>query len=118
MYTRNQKDKLTPQDIRHYNLLIWKIIGGCFLFFVLMITLTWLGLFGTLPSFRDLENPKSNQASIIFSEDKEELGNYYIQNRSSVNYSQISPNVINALIATEDKRFYDHSGIDFRRNMT
>ena len=118
MYTRNQKDKLTPQDIKHYNLLIWKVIGGCFLFFVLMITLTWLGLFGPLPSFRDLENPKSDQASIIFSEDKEELGNYFVHNRSNVTYKQISPNVLNALIATEDKRFYDHSGIDFRRNFT
>jgi penicillin-binding protein 1A len=118
MYIRNQKDKLTPQDIRHYNFVIWKIIGGCFLLFVLLITLTWLGVFGPLPTFRDLENPKSNQASIIFSEDKEELGNYYVQNRSNVTYKQISPNVLNALIATEDKRFKDHSGIDFRRNFT
>ena len=118
MYIRNQKDKLTPEDIKRYNLIVWKIIGGCFGFFILMITLTGLGVFGSLPSFRDLENPKSNQASIIYSEDKEELGNYYVQNRSNVNYNQISPNVINALIATEDKRFYEHSGIDFQRNFT
>ncbi len=118
MYVRNKEDKLTPQDIKRYNLIIWKIIGGCFLVFVLLITLTWLGAFGSLPTFRDLENPKSNQASIIFSEDKQELGNYFVQNRSNVTYKQISPNVLNALIATEDKRFKDHSGIDFRRNFT
>lgn len=118
MWTKNTKDKLTPQDIKHYNLFVWKFIGGCFGFVILIITLTWLGVFGQLPSFRDLENPKSNQASEIISSDKQVLGTYYVENRSNVNYKDISPNVINALIATEDKRFYEHSGIDFSRIFT
>jgi penicillin-binding protein 1A len=118
MWTKNAKDKLTAQDIRRYNLMVWKFIGICFGLVILLIVVTWLGLFGTLPSFRDLENPKSNQATIIYSADKQELGTYYVENRSNVNYKDISPNVINALIATEDKRFLEHSGIDFSRSFT
>ena len=107
--------KLSAQDIKRYNGYIWKFFGGCFLLLVLLIVATYLGLFGALPSFRDLENPKSNQASEIISSDKEILGTYYVENRSSVSYKEISPNVIHALVATEDERFYQHSGIDFRR---
>jgi penicillin-binding protein 1A len=113
MWTKTNKDKLTPQDIRRYNLVIWKVIGGCFAFLILLIVMTWFGVFGTLPSFRDLENPKSNLASQVISEDKEQLGAYFVQNRSPVVYKDLSPNVIHALVATEDKRFYLHSGIDF-----
>ena len=107
--------KLSAQDIKRYNGYIWKFFGGCFLLLVLLIVATYLGLFGALPSFRDLENPKSNQASEIISSDKQILGTYYVENRSSVTYKEISPNVIHALVATEDERFYQHSGIDFRR---
>ena len=110
--------KLAPQDIRRYNWYIWRIVIGCFAFLALLITATYFGLFGQLPSFRDIENPKSNQASEVISADKVVLGTYYIENRSSVNFSQLSPNVVNALIATEDTRFYEHSGIDFRRSFT
>lgn len=107
--------KLSQQDIKRYNGYIWKFFIGCFLLFALLILATFLDVFGPLPSFRDLENPKSNQATEIISSDKEILGTYYVQNRSNVTYTQISPNVTNALVATEDERFYDHSGIDFRR---
>jgi penicillin-binding protein 1A len=110
--------KLAPEDIRRYNWYLWRTVIGCFVFFVLLLLVTYLGLFGPLPSFRDLENPKSNQATEVLSADKVVLGTYYIQNRSSVNFSQLSPNVVNALIATEDNRFYDHAGIDFRRSFT
>lgn len=107
--------KLTQEDIKRYNGYIWKLVAGCFLLVALIIVATYLGVFGSLPSFRDLENPKSNQASEIVSSDKQVLGTYYVENRSSVTYKQISPNVIHALIATEDERFMEHSGIDFRR---
>ncbi len=102
-------------DFRRYNLTFWKLIAGVFFFFVLLFLAVAFQLFGKLPSFRDLENPKSNLASEILSEDKQVLGTYYVQNRSNVTYNQLSPNVVHALIATEDTRFYDHSGIDFRR---
>src|SRR5580692_9073305 len=105
--------KLADQDIRRYNRMLWKTVIGCFAFLILMLLVTYLGLFGSLPSFRELENPKSNQASEVISSDKVVLGTYYVENRSSVTYSQLSPNVVNELIATEDTRFYEHSGIDF-----
>lgn len=113
-----KKDTITQTEISHYNKLFWKIILGFIAFIFLIIVATGFGLFGELPSFRDLENPKSNQASIIYTSDKQELGNYFVQNRSSIRYQDISANVINALISTEDVRFKDHSGIDFKRTFT
>ena len=113
-----QKNTLTKADISRYNKIFWKCLAGLIAFIALVLMATSFGLFGELPSFRDLENPKSNQASIIYTEDKTELGNYFVQNRSNIRYQDISPNVINALISTEDVRFKDHSGIDFKRTFT
>ncbi|WP_342645779.1 transglycosylase domain-containing protein [Mucilaginibacter sp. CSA2-8R] len=110
--------KLTVPEIRSYNALIWKIALGFLAIFIVIIALTAFGAFGPLPSFRDLENPKSNQASEILTSDNHVLGTYYVQNRSNVTYKEISPNVIHALIATEDNRFMNHSGIDFGRAFT
>ncbi len=112
--------KLSQQDIKRYNWYIWRFFIGGFAFVVLLLVFTSLGLFGTLPSFRDLENPKSNLASEIISEDKVLLGKYYENenNRSRVNYNEISQNAINALVATEDKHFFSHSGIDFWRTFS
>ncbi len=70
------------------------------------------GFFGKMPTFEELENPKSNLASEVFSSDGKLLGKYYIENRSNTQYQDLSPNVINALIATEDARFEEHSGVD------
>ncbi|HVV54551.1 MAG TPA: transglycosylase domain-containing protein [Mucilaginibacter sp.] len=110
--------KLSQQDIRRYNWYIWKFFIGCVLLMALLIVITYLGAFGPLPSFRDLENPKSEQASEIISSDQQLLGTYYVKNRLNVTYKEISPNVIHALVATEDERFYEHSGIDFRRTFS
>jgi penicillin-binding protein 1A len=112
------KDKLSQEDIRKYNFRLWKVLIGGMVLFALFIMAIGFGLFGTLPSFRDIEHPKSNQASEIMADDNRVLGTYFIQNRSNVAYAQISPNVINALIATEDVRFKEHSGIDFKRTFT
>ncbi len=68
--------------------------------------------FGELPDLKVLENPKTELASELYSADGELLGKYFRQNRSNVRYEDLSPNLINALIASEDIRFYDHSGID------
>lgn len=70
--------------------------------------------FGELPSFEELENPKSNLASEVFTSDGKVLGKYFYQNRTNVNFEDISPFIAQALIATEDERYEDHSGIDFR----
>ena len=111
-------NQLSGEDIHRYSNRFWKWILGVVFFCALLIFSTGLGLFGKLPSFRDLENPKSNLASEVISGDEVILGTYFIQNRSNVRYDEISPNIINALIATEDIRFYSHSGIDFKRTFT
>ncbi|QPH41693.1 transglycosylase domain-containing protein [Pedobacter endophyticus] len=109
---------LSSQEIRKYSLMIWKILIGGIALFAIFISMIGFGLFGALPSFRDIEHPKSNQASEIIAEDGRTLGTYFVQNRSNVTYKEISPNVINGLIATEDTRFKEHSGIDFKRTFT
>lgn len=81
---------------------------------LLMIFTVRIGLWGPMPSFEELENPRSNLASEIYSSDGVLLGTFFIQNRSNVQFEEISPNMINALIATEDIRFHYHSGIDSR----
>nr|WP_068887956.1 transglycosylase domain-containing protein [Pedobacter panaciterrae] len=109
---------LSQEDIRKYNFTLWKLLIGGIVLFSLFIVCIGFGLFGELPSFRDIEHPKSNQASEIVTDDGRVLGTYFVQNRSNVTYPEISPNVINALIATEDIRFREHSGIDFKRTFT
>ena len=91
----------------------WIIFCAPFVFFVSMILLVMLGVFGALPSFKDLENPQRKLATNIMSADGVILGTFHIENRSVVNYSDLSPHLVNALIATEDIRFHEHSGIDF-----
>jgi penicillin-binding protein 1A len=110
--------QLSKEDIRKYNFRIWKLLAGGIVVFSLFIIAIGFGVFGTLPSFRDIEHPKSNQASEILADDGKVLGTYFVQNRSNISYQEISPNVINALIATEDVRFKEHSGIDFKRTFT
>ena len=85
------------------------IIGVALLFFLISI-----GLFGKLPDTKELENPKSFLASEIISADNQLLGKYYIENRSNLHYEDLPENLVNALIATEDARFHNHSGIDMR----
>ncbi len=67
-----------------------------------------------MPSFEELENPKSNIATQVISEEGKVLGTFAIENRTFVDYKQLSPNLGIALVATEDERFFDHSGIDPR----
>ena len=93
---------------------LWLIFAGVWAFIFLFFLLLSLGWLGFMPSFEELENPKSNQASEVVASDGEILGFIGIENRSNVTYDDISPNLINALIATEDVRFYKHSGIDAR----
>src|SRR6478609_7485703 len=100
--------------------IFWKIVIGAVAVFILFILLTMLGVFGRLPKLKELENPSILQASEVIASDGTLMGRFYSEkgNRSIVNYRDISPNVVNALVATEDERFYDHSGIDFRRTLS
>lgn len=99
--------------------IFWRIFLFGFLAFVLIIVLANFGVFGKMPSLQDLENPTIHQASEVIANDGTLMGKYYTErgNRSNVKYRDISPNVINALIATEDERFYDHAGIDFKSTL-
>ncbi|MDF2479154.1 MAG: peptidase [Sphingobacterium sp.] len=114
----SKKNQLTESDIKRYTFNFWKIIIGIVALGFLFILSIRMGLFGKLPSFSDLENPKSNLASEVITEDHKVLGTYYVQNRSNVKYSELSPYLVKALVSTEDKRFYDHSGIDYSRTFT
>ncbi len=94
--------------------ILWSVFFYGLLAVVLLFTAANFGLFGKMPSLKDLENPEADLASEVYSADGKLMGKYYAENRSEVKYSEISPNVINALIATEDERFNEHSGIDGR----
>jgi len=94
--------------------IFWKIFFAGLGIFILLLILINFGLFGTLPSLKELENPSIMLASEVYADDGTLMGKYYKDksNRSNVEYKDISKNAINALLATEDKRFYEHSGID------
>ena len=93
---------------------VWKLfLGGLVLMFLLFF-LTSLGLFGKLPTFEQLENPQNDLASQVISEDGKTIGKYFKENRTPVKFKDLPENLVNALIATEDARFYEHSGIDVR----
>ena len=112
-------EKEKPKGKRKNRLVrrLWKAFFAFILFIVLFLTAinyNFLNLFGDMPGLERLENPKSELASEIYSEDNVLIGKYFRENRSPVEYEELSPNLINALIATEDARFFKHSGIDFR----
>lgn len=91
---------------------LWKLYGYGLAAVVVFFLLTSLGLFGKLPDLKELENPTSNLASEIYSSDSVLIGKFYIDNRTNIEYKDLPQNLVQALIATEDERFYDHSGID------
>lgn len=93
--------------------LFWTIVIAPFAIVIMMVLLAICGAFGSLPSFEELENPRSNMATEIISADGVSLGSYYVENRSYTDYTELSPSLVAALVATEDARFYSHSGIDF-----
>ncbi len=88
--------------------------GSIVLFLLLLLLLVRIGAFGKLPSKKDLVNIRNDNATEVWSADGVLLGKYYTQNRTNVNHKDISPHLINALIATEDARFFQHQGIDLR----
>ncbi len=90
----------------------WKIFaGGVFLIFLLFLLASW-GIFGSLPDETSLENPEKDLATQIVSEDGEVIGKFFKENRTPVQFEDLPVHLVNALIATEDVRFYDHAGID------
>ena len=118
-----KKNNKTKQIVKW----LWIVAMTPFAVLALMLTLTAIGAFGRMPSFEELENPKSNLATEIYADNGQTIGSFFVQNRSYVQYSDLYPQdstamltvaghdvppLAAALIATEDARFYTHSGID------
>ncbi len=94
-----------------------KIGGGIAAGLLLFIIAFWIYLYSGLPSIQQLENPQTASASRVLSRDGEVLDRFYTENRTDVSMDEISPDVIHALVATEDHRFYNHWGIDMVRTL-
>ena len=121
--TQRKKTGVSPKTIKW----IWCAALAPFVFVGVLLLLTALGVFGRMPSFEELENPRSNLATEIYSEDGKVIGTFFVQNRSYVQYADLFPAdstlrirldgyevppIVAALISTEDVRFRGHSGID------
>ena len=120
---KKKKTDVSPKTIKW----IWCLAFAPFALLFFMLLLTAFGLFGRMPSFEELENPRSNLATEIYSEDGKVIGTFFVQNRSYVQYADLFPSdstlrirldgyevppIVAALISTEDIRFRGHSGID------
>ncbi len=92
----------------------WLLIWSPFIILFILLTLISCEIFFDLPSVEELQNPKSNLATVIYSCDGKTLGKYYAENRVSVKYYELDKDLVDALIATEDARFKEHSGVDLR----
>lgn len=107
-----EKKKEENKNKRRFVIWFWLLFGGPIVgIFVFVLCIR---MFGDLPNTEELQNPKTFLATEIYSSDMKVLGKYYAENRTNVKFKNISPHVVNALVATEDARFFDHSGIDLR----
>ena len=102
------KDETRKKIIKWF----WILFISPIVLVALLIVMVWC--FADIPSFEELENPDSKLATQVIAEDGEILTTFHIENRSYVSYDELSPNLVNAAIATEDVRFHNHSGIDFK----
>lgn len=107
--THSSKDRIKkPVKI------LWIAFFSGFGLLLLLVLFASIGLLGSMPSIEELQNPSVSQASQVFADDGSIMGKFYLEDRVNVNYKDISPYVIKALVATEDERYYEHSGIDAR----
>ncbi|TWR31069.1 penicillin-binding protein [Mucilaginibacter pallidiroseus] len=100
--------RIKNRYLRYFTIFIYFII-----IFFCAIELNFLWLFGYSPDMEDIKMPTMSQSSEVYTADGKLIGRFYKENRSLVDYKSISPNIINALVATEDVRFYKHGGVDF-----
>lgn len=104
-------EKLGKKE-KHYLKIFYILFFSPLALIILTVFFSIIGLLGFMPTFEDLENPSSNLASEVISEDNVLLGKYYVQNRTYVEFEELSPYLLNALISREDHRFTEHSGVD------
>ena len=114
-----KKRKTNSKASSHIITFLWIAFAGVILSVTLLFVAIFQGWLGYMPPIEDLQNPKDKFASEIYSDDGKVLGRFYQSrnNRVYVDYGEISPHLIEALIATEDVRFAEHCGIDFRALM-
>ena len=110
-----QNKKNTTNDIKYYKRKFWQFFIYGFSALILFFLLASWGFFGAMPTFEELENPESNLATEVISSDGVTIGKFYNENRTPIKYEDLPPHLVKTLIATEDERFYEHSGIDARR---
>ncbi|WP_264535573.1 penicillin-binding protein 1A [Flavobacterium sp. N1736] len=114
MATQKNNQPNSIKDINYYKKKFWRVFAYTLLGILAFFLFASWGLFGSMPSFEDLENPDSNLATEIISSDGVVIGKYFKTNRSQLKYSDLPKSLVEALVATEDARFYEHSGIDGR----
>lgn len=107
-----QKKKKSNSDNKKYVKWFWYAFSGVIGLVIFMFLLASWGVFGSLPTFEELENPETNLATEIVSSDGQTLGKFYRENRTPVKYEDLPQHLVQALVATEDERFYNHAGID------
>jgi penicillin-binding protein 1A len=111
--TSSRKKSGSSKSFKYKIFMFFVKAGIAFLLLAfLLFLIVYVGFTGPVPSTDELQKIKNPFATEVFANDGKLLGRFYIENRSNVSFDQISPNVINALIATEDSRFYQHRGID------
>ena len=108
------KKSTNKTSFKKFILWFWGLFLGGGLIVILLFLMAGWGVFGKMPTFEELENPETNLATEVFSSDGKTLGKYYNENRTPVKYEDLPNNLVNALVATEDERYYDHSGVDAR----
>jgi len=101
-------------NLSKYIKITWLLVWMPFIIISLLISMISFEVFFDLPSVAELQNPKSNLATVIYSSDMKTLGKYYAENRVSVKYYELDKDLVDALIATEDARFHEHSGVDLK----
>ena len=111
---RNARGKAGRQRMRKRRMLVWGIVfvGVLVLAGAGLVGLVYVGAWGKLPDYEELRHIQNAEASVVLTEDGEVMGKYYIENRTNIHYKNLPEHAINALIATEDVRFYQHEGID------
>ncbi len=102
------------KSFKKYIIWFWGVILGGLLLLIALFFTASIGGLGALPTFEELENPQTNLATEVISSDGVTIGKYATENRTPIHFRELPENLVNALVATEDERFFEHSGIDFR----
>jgi penicillin-binding protein 1A len=111
------KSKEEKKGFRKFIVFFWWLFAAGVFAVILLFLLAGWGALGTMPTFDELENPETNQATEVISADGKTLGKYFLENRTPVKFEDLPAHLVEALVATEDERFYTHAGIDARSTL-